>query len=238
MKARIPIAFLGILVIGCAASGGDAPPPATQKGGAQKAPKKAISQPIAQAPKAQESKTTDKAKSKVQKQKTKASSNVQTPKGKGKVQAPKKTKGAFESYAFPPTLSDLSYHRKGWSKNDCLRCHETGVGKAPEVHHKGMPKRLLTAKCRSCHVRIPGSKAKVIKKESKGFLDNAFPPMIPNSPSHKRVWGNNNCLLCHDSGIRGAPIVKHKGMPRILLKSKCRSCHVQVRVIDVKKGGH
>ncbi len=236
MKARIPIAFLGILVIGCAASGGDAPPPASQKGGAKTAPHKAIMKPIAQAPKTQKSKAKSQAESVVKLHQVKTSKTVKTSKGKG--QAPKKAKGPFQSNAFPPTLSDLSYHRKGWSKNDCLRCHETGVGKAPAVHHKGMPKRLLTAKCRSCHVRIPGSKAKVIKKDSKGFLDNAFPPMIPNSPSHKRVWGNNNCLLCHDSGIRGAPIVKHKGMPRILLKSKCRSCHVQVRVIDVKKGGH
>ncbi len=220
MKARIPIAFLGILVIGCAASGGDALLPATQK---------SQSKPV------------------VQKKRTKASKLVvPTKQGKvvskkdrkGKVQVTKRKPGPFEGNAFPPTLSDLPYHQKGWKKNDCLRCHETGVGKAPEVHHKGMPKRLLTAKCRSCHVRIPGSKAKVIKKDPKGFLGNAFPPMIPNSPSHKGVWGNNRCLLCHDSGIRGAPIVKHKEMPRILLKAKCRSCHVQVRVIDVKKEGH
>jgi cytochrome c5 len=233
MKARIPIAFLGILVIGCAASGGGAPPPATQKGRAKVAPKKAVTQAVAQMPKVQNPRK----KPVVKVTKVKPPQD-KTPPNKGKEKTPKKAQGPFEGNAFPPTLSDLSYHRTGWKKNDCLRCHETGVGKAPSVQHKGMPKRLLTAKCRSCHVLIPGSKAKVIKKDSKGFLDNAFPPMIPASPSHKRVWGNNNCLLCHDSGIRGAPIVKHKGMPRILLKSKCRSCHVQVRVLDAKKGGH
>ncbi|HHI79130.1 MAG TPA: hypothetical protein ENK02_04055 [Planctomycetes bacterium] len=229
MKARIPISFLGILVIGCAASGGGAPPPAKKtapRTSSQKAVTKARRE-VVQAPKIR----------------TKPSAKVTKGSQGGKAPGAtppknKKPQGSFENNAFPPTLSDLSYHRTGWKKNDCLRCHETGVGKAPEVHHKGMPRRLLTAKCRSCHVLIPGSKAKVIEKKSSRFLENAFPPMVPASPSHKNVWRNNDCLLCHDSGIRGAPVVKHKGMPRILLKSKCRSCHVQVRVLDVKKKGH
>jgi|GEM_PF-1376028 len=137
----------------------------------------------------------------------------------------------FAANAFPPAISDMDYHKSGWFRNDCLRCHETGVGDAPEVVHEGMPAILLTAKCRSCHVLIPGKPPMIRKRtaEEELFAINAFPPMIPASASHREAWLDDNCLLCHESGVKGAPKVKHVGMPTILLKSKCRSCHVQVR---------
>ncbi len=146
---------------------------------------------------------------------------------------PARTGGqAFAADAFPPTLSDTKYHRGAWQRNDCLRCHETGVGDAPRVRHRGMASILLKAKCRSCHVLIRGQKPRP-KRESEaaqeGYAANAFPPMIPDSDSHRAVWTKDNCLLCHESGVKGAPIVRHRGMPPILLKAKCRSCHVQVR---------
>jgi len=139
---------------------------------------------------------------------------------------------AFAANAFPPTLSDTEYHRGGWVRNDCLRCHETGVGDAPRVRHRGMAPILLKAKCRSCHVLVRGQKPgpkRPGQAEQQGFLANAFPPMIPDSDSHRAVWTKDNCLLCHESGVKGAPIVRHRGMPPILLRAKCRSCHVQVR---------
>ncbi len=139
---------------------------------------------------------------------------------------------AFAPDAFPPTLSDTKYHRGAWVKNDCLRCHETGVGDAPRVRHRGMASILLKAKCRSCHVLIRGQKPRPKRRSEaaqEGFAANAFPPMIPDSDSHRAVWTKDNCLLCHESGVKGAPIVRHRGMPPILLKAKCRSCHVQVR---------
>lgn len=138
----------------------------------------------------------------------------------------------FEEYAFPPTVSDMDYHQKAWYKDDCLRCHETGVGDATQVVHKGMAEILLKAKCRTCHVLIPGQAAiepKPVTSEEGEFASYAFPPMIPASVSHQDAWTKDNCLLCHESGVRGAPMVKHKGMPKLLLKAKCRSCHVQVR---------
>ena len=138
----------------------------------------------------------------------------------------------FAAHAFPPTLSDTKYHRGAWVRNDCLRCHETGVGEAPRVRHRGMASILLKAKCRSCHVLIRGQKPRpkrLSEAAQEGFAPNAFPPMIPDSDSHRGVWTKDNCLLCHESGVKGAPIVRHRGMPPILLKAKCRSCHVQVR---------
>jgi hypothetical protein len=135
----------------------------------------------------------------------------------------------FAVNAFPPTVSDTEYHKDAWYKDDCLRCHETGVEDATIVKHENMPPILLTAKCRSCHVLIPGKKPVIPEPEKSLFAVNAFPPMIPASASHREAWLDDNCLLCHETGNRGAPIVKHEGMPPILLKAKCRSCHVQVR---------
>ncbi|HGY91206.1 MAG TPA: hypothetical protein ENK43_08555 [Planctomycetes bacterium] len=140
----------------------------------------------------------------------------------------------FALNAFPPTLSDTKQHRKAWRRNDCLRCHETGVGAAPEVRHKGMPDLLKVAKCRSCHVFEPGKKPTERKRPpiDAGFAEFAFPPMIPASAEHRKAWRKDDCLLCHEDGLMGAPKVRHKGLPPLTLKAKCRTCHVQVRVLD------
>ena len=61
------------------------------------------------------------------------------------------------------------------------------------------------------------------------FATNAFPPMIPSSASHRHTWTRDDCLLCHESGVNEAPKLVHQSLPRLLLKAKCRSCHVQVR---------
>ncbi len=142
----------------------------------------------------------------------------------------------FADFAFPPTVSDVDYHKDGWYKDDCLRCHETGVGDATVVEHDGMEPILLTAKCRSCHVLIPGQKPIEPRpsKDDAFFALSAFPPMIPASESHQEAWNNDNCMLCHETGVKDAPIVVHKNLPKVLLKAKCRSCHVQVRSAAVK----
>ena len=145
--------------------------------------------------------------------------------------------GGFDPNAFPPTVSDTEYHQDAWYRDDCLRCHETGVENAPRVRHKGMAPVLLQAKCRSCHVLIrgsaPGKRGKT-PEEEEGYMKGAFPPMIPDSASHRNAWTDESCLLCHETGNRGAPLVKHENLPKVLLKAKCRSCHVQVRSSKVK----
>ncbi len=139
----------------------------------------------------------------------------------------------FAENAFPPTMPDTEWHRAGWVKDDCMRCHETGVDRAPRVEHRGLPSILLEAKCRTCHVLIPGQKPRGAKSEEDGrFAPGAFPPPIPNSGSHVSTWTRDDCLLCHDSGIKGAPVVRHEGLPEILMRAKCRTCHVQVRAIE------
>ncbi len=136
----------------------------------------------------------------------------------------------FEANAFPPTIPDTNWHQEAWLKDDCLRCHATGVEDAPRVRHEKMPKILLVAKCRSCHVLIPGagpqSRPAPRAEPPSQFAENAFPPMIPDSGSHLQTWRRDDCLLCHESGIKDAPVIKHAGMPRLLLKVKCRTCHV------------
>lgn len=145
----------------------------------------------------------------------------------------------FADNAFPPPLPDTAWHRDAWMRNDCMRCHETGVADAPEVKHRNMPDVLMTAKCRSCHVLIPGllprsqrEAAKEVKGKASRFDDNAFPPMMPNSESHQNAWNKDDCLMCHTRGIQGAPLIRHENLPKILLQSKCRSCHVQTRAIE------
>ncbi len=135
--------------------------------------------------------------------------------------------------AFPPTLSDVKYHRNAWLKNDCLRCHETGVGDAPEVLHANMAAILLEAKCRTCHVKIPGQEPVMALAAESAFESDAFPPMLPASTSHEKAWTTNDCLLCHEDGIKEAPIVTHKGMPKRLKTAKCRTCHVQIRSVEM-----
>lgn len=142
---------------------------------------------------------------------------------------------AFAQNAFPPPIPDTRNHRDAWRIEDCLRCHLTGVADAPMVMHTSVPDAALTAKCRTCHVLIPGLEPRPAVPTNDGFLDNAFPPMIPASASHPDAWRDDNCLLCHEVGVRGAPVVRHEGMPPLLLQAKCRSCHVQARGIPVPR---
>lgn len=141
----------------------------------------------------------------------------------------------IQEHAFPPTLSDTEWHENAWLQDDCLRCHETGVGDAPVVRHRKMPSILLTAKCRTCHVQIPGSEPiepAPRTEEEQQFSANAFPPMIPASASHTMAWIKDDCLLCHETGTKGAPVTVHQGLPEIYKQAKCRSCHVQVRAVE------
>jgi hypothetical protein len=136
----------------------------------------------------------------------------------------------FALSAFPPTIPDTAWHRDAWMVNDCMRCHETGVGDAPQFRHTGLPHITRVSKCRTCHVLIPGQAPPPPPAPvDDGFLPNAFPPMMPNSLSHRGAWVRDNCLLCHTSGVRGAPAIVHEGLPALTLKVKCRTCHVQVR---------
>lgn len=135
----------------------------------------------------------------------------------------------FALAAFPPTIPDRQWHQDAWLVNNCLDCHETGVQDAPMIRHKGLPDITYQSKCRTCHVLIPGNTDYQPKVEESKFASWAFPPMMPNNTDHDQAWGENNCLMCHEDGIKDAPIVKHEGLPRLTLKSKCRTCHVQVR---------
>ncbi len=65
--------------------------------------------------------------------------------------------GDFIYNAFPPTLPDDDSHADAWLRDDCLLCHETGTNDAPIVRHADMSPELLKARCRTCHVMIPGS---------------------------------------------------------------------------------
>lgn len=141
----------------------------------------------------------------------------------------------FAVAAFPPTLTDRAWHADAWDTNACLRCHETGVGDAPMIQHRGLPAIAAEAKCRSCHVPEPGKVDRVTPLTDHGpFLADAFPPMIPNDGFHQDAWAVD-CLMCHERGILDAPVVQHRNLPPILMEAKCRTCHVQVRSHEALK---
>ena len=73
-------------------------------------------------------------------------------------------------------------------------------------------------------VKIEG--AALAGDDLEGFALNAFPPMLPGSDHHAGAWTRTDCMLCHEEGVLGAPIVRHRGMTRLLLQSNCRTCHV------------
>ena len=63
----------------------------------------------------------------------------------------------FAEGAFPPMLSDIDYHRRSWTRTDCLTCHEDGIDGAPKVEHRsGLVPHLKQVKCRTCHVFVAG----------------------------------------------------------------------------------
>ncbi len=62
----------------------------------------------------------------------------------------------FAEGAFPPVISDTDYHQNAWTRTNCLTCHETGVSDAPVVQHASLPPAAVHAKCRTCHVAVPG----------------------------------------------------------------------------------
>ncbi len=141
----------------------------------------------------------------------------------------------FDEHAFPPTLPVDEAHVSAWTPENCLLCHEEGTQGAPVVQHTGMSPVLLSASCRTCHV--PGAQVSsagpatgpasgLASEASVSFSGNAFPPVLPHDTSHEGAWERTDCLLCHQDGASDAPRVQHEGMSRLLLKARCRTCHL------------
>ncbi len=143
---------------------------------------------------------------------------------------------AFEQDAFPPLLPNTEDHANAWTNDNCLMCHENGVGQAPKIVHKDMSLILLKARCRTCHLWIPMDendfegesfeKPAANRVMVDGFTDNAFPPLLPGDEVHAGAWLKSDCMFCHEKGVRESPVVEHAGMSDILLQARCRSCHL------------
>jgi len=127
-------------------------------------------------------------------------------------------------------MPDTELHANAWVRKDCILCHTWGVLEAPYIRHEGLPKVLMTANCRTCHVLIKD----VDMDEESGatFTRNAFPPTLPNDKDHANPWLQKDCLDCHESGKDGAQVVRHDGMSKVLLTARCRTCHVLIRTGD------
>lgn len=62
--------------------------------------------------------------------------------------------------------------------------------------------------------------------DDEGFASDAFPPMLPMDEHHAEAWLRDDCLMCHEEGVLGAPPIRHRGMSPVLKTASCRSCHV------------
>ncbi len=144
---------------------------------------------------------------------------------------PSGSDGQFARNAFPPPLPDTDLHTDAWGRKDCLLCHTWNVMEAPYVRHEGMPKILLTANCRTCHVMIKDADAG--EEGGTKFMRNAFPPTLPDDKDHADPWLKKGCMDCHEAGKDDAQAVRHDGMSDVLLKASCRTCHVMIRTRDV-----
>lgn len=77
---------------------------------------------------------------------------------------------------------------------------------------------------------VPQEKAVEVREadvvDEEAFLVNAFPPLLPESEPHRNAWLREDCLLCHETGVAGAPLLRHQGLPELVKQAKCRSCHL------------
>lgn len=131
---------------------------------------------------------------------------------------------AFAAYAFPPLLPQNENHSNSWLRKDCLLCHQAGISGAPVIKHESMSDALLSARCRTCHLDAPATAD--LSEYDHSFSSDAFPPTLPFDDTHGQAWLKDDCMLCHETGVGRAPIVKHTGMADDLLLGRCRSCHL------------
>lgn len=113
--------------------------------------------------------------------------------------------GEPESPAAAPTIPSIPHPLEG--NDDCLLCHETGVGTATQIpaDHTGRTSDV----CASCHQ--PGAAAPPP-------AEAATIPSVPHA-----VAGRENCLSCHQEGIGGAPRTPSDHAGRT--NDTCQSCH-------------
>ena len=125
--------------------------------------------------------------------------------------------------------------------------HET----APTTNSDGPgphPPEASGAADQPSEAREPAPPTPTVEEEAfTGYAENAFPPVLPSDDAHVNAWQRDDCMLCHESGLSGAPVVKHVGMSRELLSAKCRTCHVALpagtpaadagAVLPLPKGG-
>lgn len=87
-------------------------------------------------------------------------------------------------------------------REDCLSCHQTGVGGAPRVASDHIGRTNET--CGQCHVPTG--------------VERAGAPAIPHSVERREA-----CLSCHEAGEGGAPKIPENHAGRT--DETCRQCH-------------
>ncbi len=77
---------------------------------------------------------------------------------------------------------------------------------------------MLLVALSACEKTTPGA--------SGDYAAGAFPPTLSNKEYHQRAWTRTDCLTCHETGVQGAPRMKHTSLTPLAKEVKCRSCHV------------
>lgn len=118
----------------------------------------------------------------------------------------------------PPKIPHVLEGREG----QCLACHEAGVVGAPKIpaKHAGRTGDM----CPLCHVPAGASAPMLATAPAhspgvKPISSTAGgPPQIPHS-----LEGRNQCLMCHEAGVAGAPKVPASHAGRT--SDMCPACH-------------
>ncbi len=124
----------------------------------------------------------------------------------------------------------LVLHSLEGREGQCLLCHEAGIAGAPRVsaNHAGRTSDI----CTLCHVPA------VASAHSPGVTPTATPMAAPATPASTTTAtlpkpppnppanhiGRTVCLLCHETGVGGAP--KFPGNHTGRTDAMCPTCHI------------
>jgi cytochrome c553 len=120
---------------------------------------------------------------------------------------------ALLSQPAPPAVAPPDIPHDLVGREDCLMCHKMGIAFAPRIpeNHVGLPAEL----CRTCHQAAALGELPPEETRVAGIM----PPQVPHS-----IEGRDDCRLCHETGVGGAPQFPPDHVDRA--NEVCLVCHV------------
>lgn len=119
---------------------------------------------------------------------------------------------ALLSQPAPPAVAPPRIPHDLVGREDCLMCHKMGIAFAPHIpeNHTGLPVDL----CQTCHQAA--APAVAVPEETREV------GVMPSQVSHP-IEGREDCRLCHETGVGGAPQFPADHVDRA--NEVCPVCH-------------